>query len=51
MYMDDDATFNMKLDKVVKPNDKFIVGKKRIDDAPYNLYHGSNIILHCKSFT
>lgn len=30
--MDDDATFNMKLDKVVKPYDKFIVGKKRIDD-------------------
>ena len=49
--MDDDATFNMKLDKVVKPNDKFIVGKRRIDNIPYNFYHGSNIILHCKSFT
>ena len=31
--MDDDATFNMKLDKVVKPNDKFIVGKKRRIDV------------------
>ena len=33
MYMDDDATFNIKLDKVVKPNDKFIVGKKRRIDV------------------